>query len=239
MSENKKYRIGLSLSEINRSLDINITEKEFIEILNKKEIGYKIIDPTKQLVASVKSVIGKPYKRGASVLHDSPDAFDCSSLVSWAAVEAGFSIPRVSIDQYVYSKRINQKDLRIGDLIFANTQEIVHTDGSYFSKVLEREVKEEAIRTETLEFMPGTKVPEGVDHVGIYVGDNKVVHSSSKNGGVREEDINTSRSFQNIIGYGRIINDEGERFIIEIPDNSPELRNREIFIKEVGKHFGK
>lgn len=239
MNENKKYRIGLSLSEINKYLGITLTEKKLCEILEKKDIGFKIIDPNTQFVDSVKSVIGKPYKRGASVLRDSPNAFDCSSLVSWAAVESGFSIPRVSIDQFVYAKKINKNDLKVGDLIFANTKEIIHTDGSYFSQVLERQVKEEAIRTETLEFMPGTKVPEGIDHVGIYVGDNKVIHSSSKNGGVKEEDLNISRSFKNIIGYGRIINDDEKRFILEIPDDRPEWRNREIFITELEKNFGK
>jgi hypothetical protein len=239
MSEGKKYRIGLSIPEINRNLGIKLAEKSLSENLDKLDLKFKIVNPVEQILSSVKSVIGKPYKRGASVLNDSPDSFDCSSLVAWAAVEAGFSIPRVSIDQYVYSKRIKIDDLKIGDLIFSNTKEIVHTEGTYYSKILDREIKEEPIRTETLEYLPGTKVPEGIDHVGVYVGDNKVIHSSSKNGGVKVEDIHSSLSFENIIGYGRVVEDESPRFIIEIPDNRPDLRNKDIFIKEVEKTFGK
>ncbi len=239
MSEGKKYRIGLSILEINRSLNIKITKESLFENLGKLDLKFKIVNPVEQILSSVKSVIGKPYKRGASVLNDSPDSFDCSSLVAWAAVEAGFSIPRVSIDQYVYSTRIKRNDLNIGDLIFSNTKEIVHTEGTYYSKILDKEVKEEPIRTETLEYLPGTKVPEGIDHVGVYVGDNKVIHSSSKNGGVSEEDIYSSLSFRNIIGYGRIVEDESSRFIIEIPDNRSELRNKDILIKEIEKTFGK
>ena len=239
MSEKKNYRVGLSLSDINQSLNIELTEEKISDILKNKNIKFKIVDPSKQFLYSIKSALSQPYKRGASVLNDSPHAFDCSSLVSWAAVEAGFSIPRVSIDQFVFSKRVDKEDLRIGDLIFANTKEIIHIEGSFFSKILNKEVKEEPIRTETLEYMPGTKVPEGIDHVGVYMGENKVIHSSSKNGGVKEEDLTQSRSFQNIIGYGRIINDLSDRFIIEIPPDLPELRNRENLIKELQKDFGK
>ncbi|KND49075.1 MAG: NLP/P60 family protein [Parcubacteria bacterium C7867-005] len=213
------YRIGLSETEVDKVK------------LDKLGFSYRIVEPRKQMVISAKSVVGKPYKRGASVLNDAPNFFDCSSLVAWAAVESGFAIPRVSVDQYVFSKRITKDDLRPGDLIFSNTKEIIHTEGSYFSKVLDREVKEEAIRTETLEFMPGTKVPEGIDHVGIYIGENMVIHSGGKNGGVCEELLDGCNSFKNVIGYGRIINDEDKRFVVEVPGDKPELRSKENIIK--------
>ncbi|MHB0977917.1 MAG: C40 family peptidase [Minisyncoccota bacterium] len=215
------YKVGLSLNEVSR------------EALEKSGLKFSLVSPREQFVSSARSVTGKLYKRGASVLKDAPEYFDCSSLVAWCAVQAGFSIPRISIDQYVYSERINKEDLKPGDLIFINTKQIIHTDGSYFSQVLGREVKEEAIRTETLEFRPGTKVPQGVDHVGIYTGDGHVIHASGKMGKVVEEKLNQNNAFENIVGCGRIINDETKRFVIEIPDTRIELREKENLIKEL------
>lgn len=216
------YRMGLSQDEIN------------LDQLKQSGFKFSEVVPREEMLSSAKRALGASYKRGASVLRDAPGAFDCSSLVAWCAVQAGFSIPRISIDQYVYSQRINKEDLKSGDLIFVNTKKVIHTEGLYFSQVLGREVKEEAIRTETLEFMPGTKVPEGVDHVGIYVGDDSVIHASGKIGSVVEEKLDQNSAFENIVGYGRIINDEKKRFVVEIPETRTDLRQKENLIKELG-----
>lgn len=216
-----KYRIGLSTDDVSE------------EALKKANFTYKVVEPREMIVQAVKGVVGKPYKRGASVLKDAPEAFDCSALTAWSAVEAGYAIPRITIDQFVFSKRIEKKDLMPGDLVFANTKEIIHTEGTYFSKVLGKEVKEESIRTETLEYMPGTKVPHGVDHVGLYIGDGKIVHATVKKSGVVEETLSESEQFNNIVGYGRIIDNEGKRFVVEVPDDRPDLRKREALIQEL------
>lgn len=218
------YKVGLGADETNEVS------------LNKSGLVFSSVSPREKIIQSAKSVIGQAYKRGASVSNDAPRCFDCSSLVAWCAVEAGLSIPRISVDQYVFSKRIPKEDLMPGDLVFANTKKIIHTDGYYFSKVLGKEVKEEAIRTETLEYMPGTKVPEGIDHVGIYIGDGKIIHASIHVGTVSEEKLSESAQFKNIIGYGRIIDDDNKRFVIKIPENRTDLRNRENLIKEINRH---
>lgn len=216
------YRIGLSRNEVN------------VDQLKQGGLKFSEVVPREEIVNSAKRALGASYKRGASVLRDAPGAFDCSSLVAWCAVQAGFSIPRISIDQFVYSQRITKEDLKPGDLIFVNTKKVIHTDGTYFSQVLGKEVKEEAIRTETLEFMPGTKVPQGVDHVGIYTGNDNVIHASFKTGNVVEEKLDQNSAFENIVGYGRIINDETKRFVVEIPDTRTDLRQKENLIKELG-----
>ena len=217
------YRIGLSTTEVSEQ-----------ELLNSG-LQYSIVIPREHLVESVKKVVGRPYKRGASVLKDTPESFDCSCLASWAAVEAGFSIPRVTIDQYVFAKKITKEELLPGDLIFVNTKHIVHTEGTYFSQVLGKIVKEEPVRYETLEYMPGTKVPEGIDHVGIFIGEGKVIHATSSKGGVVEEMVNASSSFTEQLHYGRIVDDESPRFVVEIPNDRPELRSREKLLEEVKK----
>src|SRR5690349_14348471 len=110
------YRVGLSLNDV--------TE----ENLEKAGLSYKIVNSREEILHFAQSVVGKPYKRGASVLKDAPEAFDRSSLIAWLHVRSGYSIPRVTIDQFVFSKRINKEDLVPGDLIFSNTQEIIHTE---------------------------------------------------------------------------------------------------------------
>lgn len=218
------YRTGLSATDVSE------------ESLVKSGLNYKVVEPRQRVIDSVKGVVGKPYKRGASVLNDAPNFFECSSLASWAAVEAGYPIPRVSIDQFAFAEKIDKTDLKPGDLVFSNTKEIIHTEGTYYSQVLGKEVQEEPIRYETLEYMPGTKVAHGVDHVGIYTGEGRIVHATSKRGGVVDEDLATSPSFQNIVGYGRIVDNEEKRFVVEIPADRPDLRNRENLIKEINKY---
>jgi len=201
----KAYRIGFSEKEVNK------------EALNKLGLTFIIVSPREQILISAKSVIGRPYKRGAGVLMDAPQSFDCSSFSSWLAVEAGYAIPRISIDQYVFMPKIQKDELEPGDFIFSNTGKIIHTEGTYFSQVLGKEVKEEPIRTETLEYKPGTPVPEGLDHSGVYIGEGKVIHCTKSLGGVVEEDLATAENFKNIIGYGRLVENSEKRFVVSVP----------------------
>ena len=223
MTSGGVYRIGLAASDIDETL------------LDKSGLNYTKVIPAEAFSSAVKSVVGKPYKRGASVLNDAPDAFDCSALVAWAAVCAGYAIPRISIDQYVFTERVAQEDLLPGDLIFSNSGQIIHNDGHYYSKVLGKEVREEAIRTETLEYKPGTKVPGGVDHVGVYIGNGKVIHASYGAGCVIEEELITSRSFKNMVGFGRLFSNNEPRYVVEVPSDRPDLRNPQKLLSELKK----
>lgn len=221
------YRVGLSAEEINE------------EVLQRAGFVYSVVEPRKRFLESVKKVVGKPYKRGASVLRDAPEMFDCSSLMAWAAVEAGYAIPRISVDQFVFSKRIERKQLEPGDLIFANTKEIVSVDGEYYSHVLGRTVVDEPIKYETVEYLPGTTVPHGVDHVGVFVGNGKVIHASFITGKVVEEEVETSDQFQNIVGYGRVIDDDRARFVVEIPHERTDLWSRDALLEALRGRDGK
>jgi hypothetical protein len=72
-----------------------------------------------------------------------------------------------------------------------------------------------------------------VDHVGIYVGDGKVIHSSINDSGVTEVDLEDSSAFKNIVGYGRIIESEEARFVIEIPSDRSDIRSPETLLKNL------
>ena len=232
------YKVGVSLSEMNRLLGSTMTDVDIATILERLGYAYEKVSPRARVLERVRSVVGKPYKRAARILFDSPDAFSCSSLTAWACVEAGIAIPRIVIDQFVYARPITKDEIRPGDLVFTNTGEVVHTEGKYYSQVLEKFVNEEAIRTETLEFMPGTPVPQGMDHVGVYVGDGKVVHASVKQGGVVEEALDKSTSFTKECWYGRVTDNDEERYVVSVPPERLDLRIKEDLIEEIGRHYG-
>ena len=61
--------------------------------------------------------IGKPYQWGGS----GPGSYDCSGLVMYAWAHAGVSLPHYSVTQYQDTTRINESQLRPGDLVFYNT----------------------------------------------------------------------------------------------------------------------
>jgi phenylalanyl-tRNA synthetase beta subunit len=148
---------------------------------------------------------------------DSPLAFSCSSLVSY--LFSGIWQPSISIDKYVYSEKVAQVDAKWGDLVFSNTG-----NGS--------------IRYESVAFLPGTKVPEGIDHVGVYVGEGKVTHISNATNKVVTELVATSKQFGEKVLYGRIADVDEMRFFVTIPHERLDIRIKEDLIEEVGRVMG-
>lgn len=65
-------------------------------------------------VSAALACIGKPYKLGSTDI----SAFDCSSLVQYAAAEAGLQLPRTAALQSKEGQEITRADLTPGDLIF-------------------------------------------------------------------------------------------------------------------------
>lgn len=213
------YKLGFSLREISSIAGIEISEKIVESSLDKLGYKFEYVESKKNFVEIAKTFLGKPYLYGASVLRNR-DCFDCSSLVTVSALESGKQIPRISIDQKVFAKSITESELESGDLVFANTQ-----DGT--------------IRTESVEFLSGTQVPEGVDHVGIYIGDGKILHSSRKlEKGTEIENLKEAKQFANITGYGRILEKDEKRYVVEIPDTRLDMRLRPDLMEEVLRVWG-
>jgi cell wall-associated NlpC family hydrolase len=67
-----------------------------------------------QLIAFLKSQLGKPYVYGAT----GPDSYDCSGLTQVAFSSVGVSIPRTSEEQSTVGTPVGISDLQPGDLIF-------------------------------------------------------------------------------------------------------------------------
>jgi len=220
------YSLGVSKKEINNLTGLNLENKDIENIFDKMGIIWKVVNPVQAALKIVNEAIGKPYKYGASVSYDSPNAFDCSSLTAYAYSQGGVSIPRMTVDQFVYGDEINKEDLMPGDLIFSNVSSTIKNNRK--------------IDFESIEYLKGTKVETGVDHLGIYVDDGKVLHATEyKDMGVVVENMLESDRFSDlIVGYKRIINHDEERYVLEIPDDRLDLRIKEDIIEEIGRLYG-
>jgi phenylalanyl-tRNA synthetase beta subunit len=218
------YKVGVSLDEINRTLGTQITKNEVEDIWRRFSFDVEVVAPVEKIKKVVGSdvILDKEYKSGASVTYDAPEIFDCSSLSAWIFKEAGIAIPRMSVDQFVFSEKVEKDNLRFGDLVFSNTGIVLKT----------------GIYNESIEFLPGTKVPHGVDHLGIYIGDGKVLHTSSQTRKAVLERLEDAPMFKNIVGYGRINGIDAERFVVTIPSERLDLRIKEDLIEEVGRVYG-
>lgn len=216
-----KYKVSVSLLEINKILGINLEEKEVEDILKKLDFDYKIISPKKNIENLIEVVLNKKYKSISSMREDAPEAFSCSSLVSY--LYEGIYMPSVSVDKYLFTKRenINKDNLKFGDLIFRNSEE-------------------GKIYYEGIEYKKGERVEEGVDHVGIYLGENKVLHSSRDlENGTEIESLEKFFNKGKIVGFGRVVDDmEEERFVVEIPSERLDLRIKEDIVEEIVRVYG-
>lgn len=219
--QNRKYVVGVSFNHISEKLGVDISKEDFEKTLTLLGIEFEILSSRDEILKHAKEAVGKPYKYGASVLYDAPNLFDCASLVAYAYSLGGIALPRISIDQFVFSKSIIKEDALPGDLIFANTGNTIHHGIWYESK----------------EFLPGTKIEQGVDHVGIYLGENKVLHANSKTNNVTIEDLNDSEYFKNIIGFGTCI-EQDEKYILHIPYERLDLKTEIDIIEEIGRVYG-
>ena len=216
-----KFKLGISAKETSQIIGVEIKDKDIENIFDRFGFEWKKVKPIDEVLKLAPSLVGVPYKLGASVTFEAPNFFDCSGLATFLFVQAGIKIPRISVDQYVFGKKIEKENILPGDLIFINSQK-------------------GKIHTESIKFLPGTKVPEGVDHVMIYLGDGKIINTSQSTGKVvilSMEDLDNSGYSKNIVGYRRMSENE-ERFVITVPDERLDLRIKEDLAEEIGRIYG-
>ncbi|MFA5935100.1 MAG: phenylalanine--tRNA ligase beta subunit-related protein [Candidatus Paceibacterota bacterium] len=213
-----KFKLGISSEEVSSIIGVDIKDSDIEDVFNRFGFEWKKNKPVDEILKIAESFIDVPYKLGASVLRDAPNYFDCSGFICYLFNNYGVSVPRVSVDQYIWGEKINKEDLIAGDVIYSNTGE-------------------GKIHTKTIEFLPGTDVPEGVDHCGLYLGNNKIIHATSLFGKVVVEDLDKAERFKNIVGFRRM-SDNKERFVITVPDERLDLRIKEDLAEDIGRVYG-
>jgi len=205
----KTFYSGISVEQVNNLLGTQHSESDIQKAFDSLGFDYEIVNSQKTIISLAESLLGKKYKWGASIKNDAPELFDCGSFTSYVFSRAGIVLPRITVDQYLYGIEISETNLQKGDLIFSNTGETKHP-----------------IHFASKEFLPGTKIEAGVDHVGIYFGDNKILHATEFNDlGVVIEDLDKSERFKNITGYRRYFSADENRFVVKIQDERLDLIN--------------
>lgn len=115
----------------------------------------------------LKQFIGTPYVWGG----ENPGGFDCSGLLVYGANHFGLDLGgRTTYEQIGKGQAINAKGLRVGDLVFFDT------DGGV----------------------------SGPDHVGIYVGDGKMLHAPRPGKNVEITDMSTGYWMGKFMGGRRV-----------------------------------
>lgn len=74
-------------------------------------------DPFDLVISTARSYTGTPYKYGGTTRA----GMDCSALVFHSYYSVGVNMPRVSADQSKVGKKISQRELKRGDLLFFAT----------------------------------------------------------------------------------------------------------------------
>ena len=143
---------------------------------------------TKKIITIAESLIGVPYKYGA-LMDEAPKVFDCSGFIKYLFAQVKVDLPRSTIEQASEGVEIDIQDIKIGDLIFMH--------GSYGH------------------YNP--HFPQGIGHVGLYVGENYVIHATSQRlsekpiiekGEVIKTDLDEfSKAWAPVVTIKRIIND--------------------------------
>ncbi len=217
-----RYKVGVRPRDVSKLLGVDVPEEEIRGILERLGFEIKKINPVKNVLKLAKSLAGKPYKYGASVSFDAPDAFDCSSFTAYVFARSGIRIPRRSVDQYFFGEAVDEKDAMPGDLVFACSE-----GGKVYRA--------------SVEFMRGLKIKEGIDHVGIYLGSGKVIHASRRNkNGVAIEDLKKSSGFKGkkFRGFRRVAGEKDDLLRVIVPCERLDVKRKEDLIEEVGRIYG-
>ena len=71
------------------------------------------------LAREARAQLGVPYRWGGG---EPTRGFDCSGLVSWVHAREGIVVPRTAAAQFAAAERVDERDLRPGDLVFFRLQ---------------------------------------------------------------------------------------------------------------------
>lgn len=71
-----------------------------------------------EIIATALALRGTQYRNGGS---NPTGGFDCSGLVQWVFAQHGTALPRETREQYAIGTKIDEDDVRPGDLVFFET----------------------------------------------------------------------------------------------------------------------
>ena len=104
-------------------------EEEVVTVEETKNEAPKV--KTKKILKEAKKHIGTPYKYGGMT----PKGFDCSGFTQYVMAKNNVQIPRTALAQSQVSKKIKQKNTKVGDFVFFGSSKNKITHVGIVSKV--------------------------------------------------------------------------------------------------------
>lgn len=161
-------------------------KNESEETNNKKEekIDTAEAGNVDKIIKLALKMVGKPYKYGGIT----PDeGFDCSGLVYYVFKKNGINMNRTVEEQFKQGKEIELFEIRKCDLIFFQ----VYENSLYNLGIIKN------FFTEFIKLYP--------NHVAIYLGEGKFIHSSKKGDYVKIDTLRKKFWKKHLIGIKRVL----------------------------------
>lgn len=231
--------VGIDLSLLEKVIGISLDREQARNILSSLGFESSTIDFKKE----ARSHIGKPYIFGAKYSTHGDMAFDCSYLTDYIYRKIGKFIGHTALAQVDLGTPIKDSELRPGDLLFI---------GGYYSKeipnfyyVPDSDGQHKKVTTNSY--------PKGVRHVGIYIGDGRVIHArmtkydfkkkkftevSQKDQKVVEESVEEFTKLPDYIGACRYIENINNFLTVEVPWWRLDINIKEDILEEIARIYG-
>jgi hypothetical protein len=168
-----------------KTLDLPASREEIVSTLYRLEFRIVNVD----IVAQAQSCIRfSEYRRGARI-SEAPQVFDCSSFIQWLYGRCGIEIPRRTIQQREFGRKIEVARIKRGDLVFTTGTRNYYLDDP----------------------------EDNVGHVAMATSDGSVIHAVNSHGGVKESPVSNLTASRKFRGARRIVEDWGDLMTLVPP----------------------
>lgn len=208
--------VSTTAEAINSLLGTKLEAKAMVELLERLHIPVSVIVGQALTALERKKVEEKLVESSRKLLGRTYErggkqkgSFDCSSFIQYVFRQVSIVLPRTTVEQFNVGKALKARSFQVGDLLFTKG------DRPHYS----------------------TLAPNGVGHVGMYVGNGKVIQA--KDGvGVVEVPVRafTTKDYR---GARRILGVEMPETILVVPPTSRrDLSIPADIAEEVGRLYG-
>lgn len=215
--------IGMRFDRLEKIIGIKISEEKIINILISLGFEVEKFDFKKEARKHVR----KPYILGASYKTHKDMAFDCSYLTDYIYSKIGKFIGYTALAQADIGKEINDKNLKPGDLLFMKGYSGKNIPNSYFIPDSYNSYKEIVTK----------RFPKGVSHVGIYIGNERIIHAKT-NKKVVEDNITVFTKNPEYLGARRYVDNENDYLAITVPWWRLDIQTEEDIFEEIARIYG-
>jgi phenylalanyl-tRNA synthetase beta subunit len=217
-------RIGLPVSRLTSLLGFEVSPKEALAALKKLEIEAVAFDIAKQ----ARTLVGKPYKLGASYKTDGLEAFDSSYLTDYLYSLIGIQIGFTALGQFELGRPVDDAELMPGDLVFVKGDNASVVQDHYYTRGDDGDYVKHAV-----------KPAKRVGAVGLFVGNDKVVFASAQQQQVVEVGLAEFTKAEGYLGARRFVEGIGDYIAVpSVPWWRSDLKLPEDLVEEVVRVIG-